>query len=83
MDRPTRFEHHRWVGDKRTQVVHDVDHCTDPGTIEELLAARTYLCFGPDTPVEARNRGYRACGQCEGSRRAAASDRGDTEQAEA
>ena len=26
MDRPTRFEHHRFLGDKRTQVVHDVEH---------------------------------------------------------
>jgi len=35
MERPTRFEHTRFLGDKRTQ-----------------------LCFGPDTLVEARNRGY-------------------------
>ena len=27
--------------------------------IDELMAARTYLCFGPDTLPEARNRGYR------------------------
>ena len=25
MERPTRFEHSRWLGDKRTQVVYDVD----------------------------------------------------------
>ena len=23
------------------------------------MAAETYLCFGPDTLAEARNRGYR------------------------
>ena len=27
MERPTRFEHNRWVGDKRDQRVHDLDHC--------------------------------------------------------
>ena len=59
MERPTKFEHNQWVGDKRSQVVHDVDACTDAGIIGELLDAETYLCFGPDTLVEARNRGYR------------------------
>ena len=28
------------------------------------MEARTYLCFGPDTLAEARNRGYRACRVC-------------------
>ena len=63
MERPIRFEHHRYVGDKRTQVVHDLDHCT-PDVIDELMEARTYLCFGPDTVVEARNRGYHVHGAC-------------------
>ena len=58
MVRPARFEHHQYVGDKRNQVVHDVDACDAPAVIEELMAAETYLCFGPDTLVEARNRGY-------------------------
>ena len=30
MERPVRFEHNRWLGDKRTQIVHDVDACQDP-----------------------------------------------------
>ena len=68
MDRPTRFEHHRWVGDKRNQVVHDLDQCSAPEVIEELMASQAYLCFGPDTLVEARNRGYRRCRTCEGVR---------------
>lgn len=59
MDRPTKFEHNRWVGDKRTQVVYDVDNLEDPAVIEELLEAETFICFGPDTLAEARNRGYR------------------------
>lgn len=65
MERPTRFEHSRWVGDKRTQVVHDLDHADDHAAqIDELMAARTYLSFGPDTVVEARNRGYHLCKAC-------------------
>ena len=59
MQRPSRFEHHRFVGDKRTQVVYDLDECDDRPTIDELMAAETFLCFGPDTLPEARNRGYR------------------------
>ena len=61
MERPVKFEHHRFVGDKRTQVVYDVDALgpEDEHLIEELLAAETFLCFGPDTVAEARNRGYR------------------------
>ena len=60
MDRPTRFEHHRWLGDKRTQLVYDLDaDDTDPEVIADIMAAETFLCFGPDTLAEARNRGYR------------------------
>lgn len=58
-DRPTRFEEVRWLGDKRSQVVYDLD---DPDlaqeVVDELMAAETFLCFGPDTLAEARNRGY-------------------------
>lgn len=74
MDRPTRFEHHRWLGDKRTQVAHDVDACTAPEVVEELMAAETFVCFGPDTLPEARNRGYRRCRECRGAREAAAAE---------
>ena len=74
MDRPTRFEDHRWVGDKRDQIAHDVDACTAPEIIEELMAAETYVCFGPDTLPEARNRGYRRCGRCDGVLAAAESE---------
>lgn len=60
MDRPTRFEHNRWLGDKRTQLVYDLDaDGTDPEVIADIMAAETFLCFGPDTLAEARNRGYR------------------------
>ena len=59
MERPTRFEHHRFLGDKRNQRVYDLDRFTDEDVIADLMAAETYLCFGPDTLAEARNRGYR------------------------
>jgi hypothetical protein len=72
MERLARFEHHRWVGDKRNQVVHDVDHCTAEPVLDELVKAETYLCFGPDSLAEARNRGYRLCKGCDGVREAAA-----------
>ena len=62
-ERPTGFEHTRWLGDKRTQVVHDVDACTDE-TVRDIVTAEVGLCFGPDTLVEARNRGYRPHRAC-------------------
>jgi hypothetical protein len=60
MSRPIRFEHHRFVGDKRSQVVYDLDASDlDAGIIDELMSAQTYISFGPDRLAEARNRGYR------------------------
>lgn len=58
MERPTRFEHTRFLGDKRTQLVYDLDEWDDESVIDEILEAETGLCFGPDTLAEARNRGY-------------------------
>ena len=59
VERPGKFEDFRWVGDKRTLVVYDVDNMTDSSIIDELMDAGTYASFGPDTLAEARNRGYR------------------------
>lgn len=58
MERPARFEHTQFLGDKRTQLVYDVDAWTDSAVIDEIVTSETGLCFGPDTLVEARNRGY-------------------------
>jgi hypothetical protein len=58
MERPTKFEHTRFLGDKRTQLVYDLDTWTDEAIIDEIVSAETGLCFGPDTLAEARNRGY-------------------------
>ena len=53
-----KFEHTRFLGDKRTQLVYDVDSWQDAEIIDEIVAAETGLCFGPDSLAEARNRGY-------------------------
>ena len=60
MSRPTRFEEFRYLGDKRKQVVYDLDS-DDAGATEaitELLASEQFAAFSPDTLAEARNRGY-------------------------
>jgi hypothetical protein len=60
--RPPQLEHQRYVGDKRTLVVYDLDLLDDPevaDAVADLVAAEAFLAFGPDTLAEARNRGYR------------------------
>jgi len=59
MRRPIRFEEHRYLGDKRTQRVYDVDAVVDESVINEIVATNKALAFAPDTLAEARNRGYR------------------------
>jgi hypothetical protein len=58
MERPIRFEHSRFLGDKRTQLVYDLDEWTDPAVIDDIVANEVGASFGPDTLAEARNRGY-------------------------
>lgn len=58
MERPTRFEHARFVGDKRTQLVYDLDAWEDEAIISDIVDQGVGLQFGPDTLAEARNRGY-------------------------
>ena len=63
MPKPTRFEEHRYLGDKRTQKVYDLDLIDDDegvaAAVESIMDAESFACFGPDTLAEARNRGYR------------------------
>ena len=40
MERPARFEHYRYVGDKRTQLVYDIDEWDDAAVVDEFVAAR-------------------------------------------
>jgi hypothetical protein len=62
VSRPSRFESFRYLGDKRTQVVYDLDLIDDAGlqpVIDELMTSEAFAAFAPDTLAEARNRGYR------------------------
>ena len=63
-ERPPRLGRHRWVGDKRTLVVHDLDMAVASCAIDELVRSGCVATFGPDRPDEARNRGYRPCPKC-------------------
>jgi hypothetical protein len=76
MERPTKFEHNRYVGDKRKQVVYDLDNTDDvvEAAVAELMAAETFISFGPDTLAEARNRGYRLARSSRAARGAAGVD---------
>lgn len=64
MTRPVRFEHYRWLGDKRRMIVHDLDASTDACDIDDLMASEQFAAFGPDVLPEARNRGYKPCRHC-------------------
>lgn len=61
MKRPGQFAHFRFVGDKRSQVVYDVDHLDDSAApiIDELMESKMFQSFGPDNLAEARNRTYK------------------------
>lgn len=58
-----RFEHFRYVGDKRSLVVYDLDlYATDSEVreaVDELMESEQFLAFAPQVLGEARNRGYR------------------------
>jgi hypothetical protein len=58
--KPALFEQIRWLGDKRSQRVHDLDHLLPECHIEDLMASEQFATFGPDRLAEARNRGYHA-----------------------
>jgi hypothetical protein len=65
MQRPSRFEHARFLGDKRTQLAYDLDDLDDAAgraLIDEIVDAGVAIQFGPDTAAEARNRGYTLAG---------------------
>ena len=72
MDIPRELAGCRFVGDKRNQVVYDMEaDPDDPAVVEELnaavadiVSAQSYATFGPDELPEARNRGYRLSRLC-------------------
>jgi hypothetical protein len=58
--RPSRFEHFRFLGDKRTQVVYDLDDAATPkAVIDDIVETGQGATFGPDSLAEARNRNYK------------------------
>ncbi len=63
MSRPLAFEHYRYLGDKRTQIVYDLDlYGVDDavtGAVDAVLASEKFIAISPQTLAEARNRGYR------------------------
>ena len=63
MSRPTHFEHYRYLGDKRTQVVYDLDlygvDAAVTAEVDAVLASERFIAISPQTLAEARNRGYR------------------------
>jgi hypothetical protein len=58
MDRHPKFENSRYLGDKRTQLVYDLDSWDDDAVVSEFVDAGVALSFAPDSLPEARNRGY-------------------------
>lgn len=64
MSRPTRFEHYRYLGDKRAMVLHDLDAVGDACNLDELLASEQYLAVSPQSVPEGRNRGFKPCPHC-------------------
>jgi hypothetical protein len=63
MARPLIFEHYRYMGDKATQIVYDLDlYGTDEtvtAAIDKVLTSERFIAISPQTLAEARNRGYR------------------------
>ena len=63
VERPASFADHRFLGDRRTQEVYDLDEVADEDAmvvvLEELIESGAATCFAPDSLAEARNRGYR------------------------
>ena len=66
VSRLRRFETHRFIGRRDTMVVYDCDRVEDFTEVaaaeEALVAANLLMGFGPDSLVEARNRGFKPVG---------------------
>lgn len=64
MGRLRRFEDYRYIGTRDTMVFYDCDEDDQFAELEdriesdELLTKNLLSAFGPDTPAEARNRGF-------------------------
>jgi hypothetical protein len=58
MQHNTKFEESRYLGDKRTQLVYDLDNWDDEAILDEFVGLGVAQSFRPDELPEARNRGY-------------------------
>ncbi len=64
MARLPRYSEHRFVGDRSTMTVFDTDDLGESEALIErvdthdLMGKNLVQTFGPDTLVEARNRGF-------------------------
>ncbi len=58
------FEDHRFIGDKRSMVFHDLSAEKAECKIDEIVESEAVALFGPDEASEARNRGYSQCPHC-------------------
>ena len=64
MSSPRPFGDHRFIGDKRSFRVHDLERESDHCAIDDIVNAEKLLLFAPDTLAEARNRRFRPCPHC-------------------
>lgn len=66
MSRLKRFEHHRFIGDRRTMKVYDCDDPEEFAELQSLLEANDLVgamqiqTFAPDERAEALNRNFSA-----------------------
>ena len=58
MEHNPKFEESRYLGDKRTQLVYDLDNWNDEKIIDDFVGLGVAQSFRPDELPEARNRGY-------------------------
>ena len=62
------FDGRRYVGDKRTRIVHDLDResCSARGCHVSDIMSADVVTFEPDTLREAYRRGFDFCPSCIG-----------------
>jgi hypothetical protein len=68
VSRLSRFEEYRYIGVRETMRVYDCDDEGQLGVLQglveegDLLDRNLIQTFSPDTPTEARNRGFKLVG---------------------
>ena len=57
---------HRWAGDSRSSVVHDLDQESQRCGVDEIIRAHRLVIFEPDSLGQARMEGFERCSHCTG-----------------